>query len=269
MTTTSWELIAASQLPEHEAIRLLVLATGRRRSEVVTGTEVTDIQRAAFDATVLRRANGEPLQYIEGNVPFGTVSIRVDERALIPRPETEEMLHLAIGLARNPTVIVDLCTGSGNLAVALGAAFAGAQVYATEISPEAACLARENAERNGVDVAILEGDLFEPLPEELRGRVDLLVSNPPYLSEAELSSVPADVQREPVSALVAGPTGTETTRRIADEVPTWLTSTGVAVCEISEFHPARSAGLFSSMDTELRLDMYGKNRFVVARPRNE
>lgn len=269
MRSTSGELIKASQLPEHEAIRLLASATGYGRPDIVVGTALTDAQVSVYRALEERRLSGEPIQYIEGEVPFGSVSIRVDDRVLIPRPETEEMFHLACDLVDDPAIIVDLCTGSGNLAVALAAAFPHATVYGTEISPDAALLARANVESNGVDATILDGDLFDPLPSEIRGRIDLIVSNPPYLSEADLADVPSDVQWEPATALVGGPLGTEVLERIAHGAPLWLAPRGAVVCEISEFDSNRTIGLFSSMDADVHLDLYGKHRFVVAHARIE
>lgn len=269
MTAASLDLIEASQLPRHEAIRLLVSATGHGRSAILAGTEVTDAQASSFKVLEARRINGEPLQYIEGDVPFAGASIAVDERALIPRPETEEMFHLACDLADGPKRIVDLCTGSGNLAVALAAAFPDAQVWATELSTDAATLARTNVERNAVTAMVLDGDLFAPLPNELRGRVDLLVSNPPYLAEAEMAGLPDDVRREPEGALVGGPRGTEIIERIAQQAPAWLAPTGVLVCEISEFDATQTVELFGHMDAEVRIDMFGKQRFVVAHARVE
>ncbi|MGI9529918.1 MAG: peptide chain release factor N(5)-glutamine methyltransferase [Acidimicrobiia bacterium] len=269
MSAPSLDLIEASPLPRHEAIRLLVSATGHHRSALIAGTEVTETQASSFKTLEARRIDGEPLQYIEGDVPFGGASIAVDERALIPRPETEEMFHLACGLADAPERIVDLCTGSGNLAVALATAFPDAQVWATELSTDAANLARTNVERNDVTATVLDGDLFAPLPSELRGRVDLLVSNPPYLAEAEMAGVPEDVRREPDSALVGGPLGTEIIERLAHEAPAWLAPNGVLVCEISEFDATRTVGLFGHMDAAVQTDMFGKDRFVVAHARVE
>lgn len=269
MSVTSLDLIEASPLPRHETIRLLVSATGYGRSAILARTELTDTQASSYRALEARRAGGEPLQYIEGDVPFGPASITVDQRALIPRPETEEMFHLAGGLVGAPVRIVDLCTGSGNLAVAFAIAFPDADVWATEISPDAADLARTNVERNEVNVSILDGDLFAPLPDDLRGRVDLLVSNPPYLSEAELADIPEDVQREPVAALVGGRRGNEIIERIAAGATEWLAPGGVLICEISEFDSARTIELFADLDAEVRFDMFGKHRFVVAHARVE
>lgn len=269
MTATARAVIEASELPEHEAIRLLTAVTGLNRAVILTDTTITDDQREAFDELVERRLGGEPLQYIEGEVPFGSVVLKVDERVLIPRPETEELLHLAIDLADDPSVIVDLCTGSGNLAVALAASFPDAQVFATDIAPAAAEAARENARLNGVAVTVLDGDLFGPLPADIRGRVDLVVANPPYLSEDELADVPGDVSREPKLALVGGEAGPEIVERIANDVATWLKPAGVVLCEISEFDAQQTLGLFDLLAAELRTDMFGKDRFVVAHARVE
>ena len=269
MSADSRALVARSDLPEHEALRLLVAASGHGRSSLLAGTPVTDDERDAFRTLERRRLEGEPLQYIEGEVAFGPVVLTVDERALIPRPETEELFHLVVDLVDDPAVIVDLCTGSGNLAIALAATFPEADVYATEISPAAADLARENVTNNRVDVTILEGDLFAPLPSGIRGRVDLVVSNPPYLSEAELAEVPSDVAAEPQLALMGGTRGTEIVERIADRVSAWIGPDGVVACEISEFAADSTLGLFASVDATVVRDMFGKDRFVFGHARVE
>jgi release factor glutamine methyltransferase len=116
----------------------------------------------------------------------------------------------------------------------------------------------------GLDVTILHGDLFDPLPHNLVGRVDLVVSNPPYIAEHELNDLPVDVRdHEPVAALIAGPVGDEVLARIAAAAPEWLVSGGVIACEISEFHGAVVADHFSALDGEIRIDLSGKERFVI------
>ncbi|MEN8235917.1 MAG: HemK/PrmC family methyltransferase, partial [Actinomycetota bacterium] len=170
----------------------------------------------------------------------------------------------ACGLVDRPRVIVDLCTGSGNLAIALKHTFPEAIVYATDLSADAVELARENARNAGLDVTILHGDLFEPLPGHLKGRVDLVVSNPPYIAEHEVDALPADVrEHEPILALVAGPQGDEVLARLADEVTAWLRPGGVVACEISEFHGEVIAEHFSGVEGEIRNDLSGRNRFVI------
>ncbi len=137
-----------------------------------------------FNGFVARRRSEEPLQYIEGTASFGPIEVTVDPRVLIPRPETEQLFELARDAVDRPKVIIDLCTGSGNLAIALKATFPNAIVYATDLSSDAVDVARANARRAGLDVSVFHGDLFEPLPDHLAGRVDLIVSNPPYIAEA-------------------------------------------------------------------------------------
>ncbi|MEE8456703.1 MAG: peptide chain release factor N(5)-glutamine methyltransferase [Acidimicrobiia bacterium] len=256
-------LSAAGDLPEHEAIRLLVTATGRTRSEVLLGFEVSPQERQTFASYVERRSRDEPLQYIEGTVAFGAVELHVDDRVLVPRPETEYLFELVTALIDDPDVIVDLCTGSGNLALALAAIFPNAEVFAVDLSPDAVNVSRSNAESNGLDITVLVGDLFDPLPDSLRGCVDLVVANPPYLATDEYADLPADVSAEPEMALVAGPRGDEVLERIARDAEDWLAPGGLIACEISEFHGDRIAALFQRYDAEVRQDLNGRDRYVI------
>lgn len=255
-------VVSVGGLPEHEAVRLMVAATGRSRSAVVVGFDVSPDQKRTFERFVQRRLGDEPLQYIEGSVPFGPVELAVDSRVLIPRPETEFLFEQIIESVSEPRVIVDLCTGSGNLALALAAAYPDAEVHAVDISRDAVDVARANAAANGLAINIVVGDLFDPLPESIRGCVDLLVANPPYLGADELKELPADVLAEPKVALVAGPRGDEVLGRIAAGAEAWLAPGGVIACEISEFHAHRIAGLFDSYEPEIRRDLAERERFV-------
>ncbi len=258
-------LIGGSALPRHEAERLLMAATGRTRADLIIGIDVDDVAAERFRDLEARRLDGVPLQYLEGSVPFGPATLAVDERVLIPRPETEELFEFAAGLVAAPERILDLCTGSGNLAIALGMTHPAADVYATDISGDAIELARGNAERNGVVVEFGVGDLFAPVPERLIGSFDLIVANPPYLAESELAEVAADVRHEPAGALVAGPSGLEVVRRIALEAGRWLAPGSPIVCEVSEFHATRAATLFAALGGTIRTDLFGRDRFVVGR----
>ena len=257
-------LRSAPDVADHEVKRLLVTATGRHWTDLILGVELDEDEIDRFNEFLGRRRSGEPLQYIEGTASFGPIEVTVDPRVLIPRPETEQLFELACDAVDSPNVIVDLCTGSGNLASALKATFPSASVYATELSADAVDVARANARRAGLDVTVLHGDLFEPLPDHLAGRVDLIVSNPPYIAEHELESLPADVRdHEPTAALIAGPAGDEILKRIAADAPAWLKPDGVVACEISEFHGPAVAGHFSSLGGEVRTDLSGKERFVI------
>ena len=264
----SRDVIAAhNELPEHEAIRLVMAATGRTRADVIVGFDVSDDEAARYNAYAERRIAGEPLQYIEGSVDFGTLEIVVDPRVLIPRPETEYILTSTIAAVDAPAIVVDLCTGSGNLALGLALAFPDSKVYAVDLSPDAASVASLNADRTGIDVDVLVGDLFDPLPESIKGRVDLVVSNPPYIATSEVAELPPDVMAEPRMALVAGERGDEIVERIAGEVADWLAPGGAIVCEISEFGSHRSAGHFAHLDGVIHQDLTGRDRFVIGHAR--
>jgi len=253
-------------IPAHEIERLAAAVTGRSPGRI---RALTPGQQAEVDRLVARRAAGEPLQYLEGTAAFGPLEVAVDGRALIPRPETEGLWELAVaalGKAGPGTVIADLGTGSGALALALKHAFPRARVYATDDSPDALDLAGENAARLGLEVEFLAGDLFEPLPGDLRGRLDLVVSNPPYVAEREWDSVPPDVRdHEPRRALVAGPRGTEVLERIAEEAYWWLGIGGHVLCEIGETQGREMEAAFGSFDRGVRRDLAGRDRYLVAR----
>ncbi len=263
-TSSTDVLSSTTDLPRHEVERLLGKATGRRRTDLLLGIAVDEGDMATFEALVERRRAGEPLQYLEERIPFGPIEVSVDPRVLIPRPETEQLFELAANAVEAPQVILDLCTGSGNLALALKHAFPDAIVYATERSGDSAAVAEANSRDAHLDVTVLEGDLFEPLPEHLLERVDLIVANPPYLAEHELADLPVDVRdHEPEMALVAGPAGDEVLAAIASEAPRWLAPGGTIICEISEFHGEEMERLFSGLGGRVRKDQSGKDRFVV------
>jgi release factor glutamine methyltransferase len=263
-------LLSEARLPLHEAERLLAVATGRSRGDLLPGTEVEGEQRQRYDDLVEQRLSGVPLQHLEGTIQFGPVELLTDGRALIPRPETEllwEQSVRALGEAGPGTVIVDLCTGSGNLALALQHHFPAAQVYATDVSRDALDLARENAERLDLPINVLEGDLFEALPGELYERVDLIVVNPPYVAESEFDDLPVDVRlHDPRVALVAGPAGDEVLARLAADAYWWMGTGGWLFCEIGETQSGRALELFGGyLDVEVRPDLNGRPRILVGR----
>lgn len=237
-----------SRLPSHERKRLLAL----------TGVDPEELAR--------RRLAGEPLQYLEGSAAFADFDVTVDRRVLVPRPETEGLYELAARLVDRPSRIVDLGTGSGVLAIALARKFAAAEVHAVDSSAAALEVARDNARQLGVEVTFHHGDLFHPLPLELTGRVELVVSNPPYVAEGEWDGLPADVQREPREALVAGPHGTEVLERIAGAAGDWLAPDGWVVCELGDTQEVAVQRAFAVLGrAEVRPDLSGRPRYVVAR----
>lgn len=252
-------------LERHEVERLLAHAMGVARSSL-PGADIGESAVAAFTELARRRLAGEPLQYIEGTVRFGPLELVADRRALIPRPETEQLWERVVERVDDPAIVVDLCTGSGNLALACKCRWPEARVLATDISPDALALAGENAERTNLAIELKLGDLFDPLPHTLRNSVDLITANPPYLAQDELATLPAEVvDHEPHSALVSGQVGDETLARIARDAPRWLAPGGLLACEISEFQEDKAAVLFTELDGAVERDLAGKPRFVFAR----
>ncbi len=194
----------------------------------LTGPELVKLR-----PLVKRRGDREPLQYIVGEAEFHGLKLKTDRRALIPRPETELLTELLVArLAPPPGRVLDLGTGSGAIALALAAAWPSANVTATDNSPEALALARENAASTGLAgrVSLVESDWFSKLDGQ--GAFDLIVSNPPYLSAAEMGEVQPEVkEHEPRPALTPGPTGLEALQIILREARPRLAPGGLLACE--------------------------------------
>jgi release factor glutamine methyltransferase len=242
----------------------------------------------SVETLVSRRARGEPLQYVLGSWEFRGIDLMVDPRVLIPRPETEVVAQVAIDeLARagartgkadpwsagiTEYAIADLGTGSGALALALVTELPDAAVWATDASEDALAVARANLSSIGfaaTRVRLVHGDWFDALPTELRGELRLVVSNPPYVSEAQYAELPTEVAAyEPIRALVSGPTGLESFEVIVRDAPEWLAADGILVCEHAPHQAdalrdlARAAG-FTRVD--VRVDLTGRDRVLVAK----
>ena len=253
-------------LPDHEARRLLQLATGLDAAGVAVRDELTAGEADAFAGYVERRLGGEPLQYIEGTVQFGPIEVKVDSRVLIPRGKRGRSVRrqmravAALGTADENTVIVDIGTGSGALALALKHAFPSARVYATDIDADALDLARLNVEPAGVTV--LGGDLFDALPFGMRGNVDLLISNPPYVADGD--DLPAEVgEHEPARALFAGPAGDEILMRLAEQAFYWVKPGGWVFIEIGESQAERAIELFADFQCVVYQDLAGRPRILA------
>ncbi|HKX75766.1 MAG TPA: peptide chain release factor N(5)-glutamine methyltransferase [Acidimicrobiia bacterium] len=255
----SRQLIARSGLAPHEATRLLARVVDRPLLEVKAGLEVNPAGAVEFDRLAASRRAGHPLQYLEGEVDFGPITVQVDQRVLIPRPETEFLFEQVSTLEPPPGLIVDLCTGSGVLALALKTVFPAAQVIGSDVSIQALAVAEENATRLGLAVEWAQGDLWAALPPAVAGAIDLLVANPPYLSEAEWESAPVDVRYEPKQALVAGAGGTEVVERIMGGLATWLRPGGRALIEVGE---DQAEHLGWSYSVPVVNDQYGKPRYL-------
>jgi len=218
---------------------------------------------------VARRAAREPLQLLLGSLGFRHLDLEVRPGVFLPRPETEVLAGEA--LARLPAggLALEPCTGTGAVACALADEGDGVRVVATDRSPAAVALARDNAARLHLDVTVLLGDLLAPVPGELRGTADVLVANPPYLAERELADLEPEVRdHDPVAALVSGPTGLELVARLLDEGPAWLRPAGWLLLEVDTSRSgataalARAAGL---IEVAIARDLTGVDRVVLAR----
>jgi len=277
--------------PDSEARWMVERVSGYDGVELVLGDheDATGPALDHLDDMVVRRVDGEPLQYVLGQWQFLGLDLFVDPRVLIPRPETEVVAQTAIdeavrlGLRRGAAdpwiatddgdVVVDLGTGSGALALALAAELPDAQVWAVDVDADALKVARANVAGAGGAIAtrvrVSCGSWYEGLPGTHRGRVRLVVSNPPYVAESELASLPSDVRDwEPVGALVSGPTGLEAIDLVVRGAREWLADDGVVVCELAPHQAddaiaiARDAGF---ADVTVRDDLAGRARVLVAR----
>ncbi len=273
MTTTGRRVIslrsrvADSGLPAHEADRLLEAATGRDRTSLYRDDTLDSTGAARFDELADRRRAGEPLQYLEGTSQFASIEVSVDRRVLIPRPETEQLWELVTTMLaeRPPRVVVDLGTGSGNLAIALQNQFPDAEVHAVDVSAGSLEVAARNVAASGYEIFLYRGDLFEPLPREICGRVDLVISNPPYIATGEHSALPAEVRdHEPAVALFGGPDGLSVLRRIVAVAPEWLSPDGVLACEIGEEQGASLLEIAAALGPKIIKDLAGRDRFLIA-----
>jgi len=229
-----------------------------------------------FEAAVNRRAHREPLQYITGRQEFWGLDFNVTPDVLIPRPETELVVESALKIIRpagRAVVVVDLCTGSGCIAVSLAKESDTVRIFATDTSERALAVAKGNAQNNKVSdrIRFLEGDLFGPMVElDLQGRVDLIVSNPPYVRSGDVPALQPEVRDfEPQLALTAGPEGTEIQERIIDAAPGFLRQGGSLIMEMGQGQSEPLIGIVK--DTckykipEILQDLAGIERVIIAR----
>ncbi len=219
-----------------EVLLAHVLKTGRVRLYVDLDRPLEKDELATFRALIERRIAGEPTQYLTGVREFYNRPFKVDPRVLIPRPETELLVEACLQrLPKDaPSRVLDVCVGSGCIALSIAAERPRATVFATDLSPDAIALARENAEALKVAdrVTLLQGNLFAPLPPD--ARFDVVVSNPPYIATAEIDTLSAEVRREPRMALDGGADGLVLIRRVAEGARRHLVPGGLLAMEIGE-----------------------------------
>ncbi len=246
-------------------------ALGLKRMQLYVQFErlLTEAELEKIRPLVKRRAQREPLQHILGTVEWGGLVLKSDKRALVPRPETEELLELVLARGMGAVRVLDLGTGTGALALALAKAWPGAAVTAVDASDEALALARENAEAAGLAerVGFLKSDWFAALPAG--AEFEVIVSNPPYLTEAEVEEAEPEVRlHDPRTALVAADAGLADLRRIIAGAAARLAPGGLLALETGiAQHPILLAALAAAglREGESRKDLRGRDRFVLAR----
>ena len=250
--------------PRQTAEALLMYFLGTDRTGLYARNEGLDTRTARLLGRALcQRCHGVPLQYLVGEQQFLDLVLGVAPGVFVPRAETEIVVERAAETLEGveAPVVVDVGTGTGAIALALKRARPDARVVATDVSDEAVAVARANASRLVLEVEVLQGDLLDPVPPDLAGGVDLLVSNPPYVTLEEYEDLPAEVKAEPYEALVGG---TDVHRRLADAAPRWLRPGGWLVLEIGASQGQEVAALLAeSFDpVEVLPDLAGRDRVV-------
>lgn len=259
------ERFAEKDIDVSDAEWLVSLRSGVPRSELASSDKLLVPSAVrALDALAEERLKGRPLWYILGSTDFYGCEIKTDERALIPRPETELLAELAVKAAKEGDALLDMCTGSGCIAVALAKYCADRHVSVTaaDKSTEALALAAENAAANGVEVRLLESDLFA----SVEGTFDIIVCNPPYVKRGDLADLQREVRDyEPLSALDGGEDGLDFYRRLAAEAPAHLKEGGMLLVECGAGQARDVAQLFCSFArVSIIRDYAGIERFVRA-----
>ncbi len=257
--------------PRLNAEHLIGHVLGKTRMDLYLEFERTlsEAELIPLRDLVKRRGQGEPLQHLLGTVEFYGQTFAIDKRALVPRPETEELVEL-LGLEirgrKSEIRIVDVGTGSGVIALSLAKEFPEAEILAVDISEDALALAKENAARLGLSgrVQFRKGDLLENLDE----RFDLIVANLPYVSMQDRHILAREVLHDPDVALFAGPTGEELVGRVIEQAPGHLNAGGLLALEIGINQSEGLTGLLRQKnyhDIQSKKDYSGITRFLLAR----
>jgi release factor glutamine methyltransferase len=247
-----------------------VLSCDRVRLYVDLDRPLSQSELGALRSLIERRLAGEPTQYLTGRQHFYGREFKVGPRVLIPRPETELLAEAVLRSIpkERPARLLDLCTGSGCVAVTLAAERPLASVWAVDVSADACQMARENTEALGVSarVTILEGDLFAPLGKD--SAFDAIAANPPYIARAQLLGLPAEVRREPILALDGGEDGLAVIRRILGSAGHYLRQGGWLAVEIADDEGPQVRALFEAAgfeDIAVEKDLARSDRLVVGR----
>ncbi|MEV5410080.1 putative protein N(5)-glutamine methyltransferase [Thermopolyspora sp. NPDC052614] len=237
-------MLSSPSSPSHSSIAARLRAAGcvfaEDEARLLMSAAATP---ADLDDMVERRSAGSPLEHVLGWAEFCGLRIAVGPGVFVPRQRTEHLVRQAAALAPEHAVAVDLCCGSGALGAALAAHADIAELHAADIDPTAVRYARRNLPRHA---HIHQGDLYDPLPARLRGRVHVLMANVPYVPTGEIALLPAEARlHEPATALDGGLDGLDVLRRVAAEAPAWLAPGGCLLVETSRRQAATATGVMS------------------------
>lgn len=258
--------------PRVDAELLLAHLLGRSRSRLLLVDQLSEAESAAFAELIRRRASGEPVQYLTGLAPFRRLELAVGAGVFIPRPETELILELAAAELTAASVVLDLCAGSGAIALSVAAEFGPSRVIAVERSEAALRWLRTNAEARADagdrPIEVVEGDVSDPaLLLELTGRVDVLLTNPPYVPERIRAELPVEVGHDPAEAVYAGPDGLSLMPTLFTAAARLLRPGGVLVLEHDPSQLAAVPALLAGpdwQDVTGHPDLTGRPRFTRA-----
>ena len=244
------------QIPEHELARL------REKAKEITGSQSD--YHSSYTELLTRRLNGEPLQYIEEYIPFYSIQINVDQRCLIPRPETEFLIELIKNKSDNPKKILDVGTGTGCIALMLKKIYPKSIVDACDISLESLDLAKENSEINNLEINIFQSDLLNDV-EEID--YDIIVANLPYIPTKTLSSLESEVvDYEPLIALDGGNDGLLYINRLIKEIEEKDMKNLTLFLEVDTSHATTIMNNLSHWkEVELEKDLVERDRYIIAK----
>jgi release factor glutamine methyltransferase len=251
--------------PREAAEALLAFFLRTDRAGLYARREGLDTRTARlFGRALCQRCHGVPLQYLTGEQQFFDLVLGVAPGVFVPRPETEVLVERVLEVLEGEPVVVDVGTGTGAVALGVKRFRPEATVWATDVSEDAVRVAQANAARHALQVEVTHGDLLSPLPDGLRGGVDVVVSNPPYVTHEEYDSLPQEVRAEPYEALVGG---TDVHRRLAEEAPEWLRPGGWLVVEIGAAQGGEVRALLERRfhRVEVLPDLVGRDRVVRGR----
>ena len=244
------------QIPEHELARL------REKAKEITGSQSD--YHSSYTELLTRRLNGEPLQYIEEYIPFYSIQINVDQRCLIPRPETEFLIELIKNKSDNPKKILDVGTGTGCIALMLKKLYPESKVDACDISLEALDLAKENSEINNLEINLFQSDLLSDVEEV---DYDIIVANLPYIPTETLSSLESEVvDYEPLVALDGGIDGLLYINKLIKEIEEKDIRNLTLFLEVDTSHATTILNNLSHWkQVELDKDLVERDRYIIAK----